>query len=320
MQAIRVNEHGGPEVLKLEEVSNPQVGPGQVLVRVKAAGVNPVDTYVRAGLHWYMRPTPFTPGIDAAGVVDAVGADVTKVKVGDRVYTSGSLSGSYAEFALCTSAQVHPLPERVSFAQGAGVFVPYGTAYRALFQRAQAKAAETVLVHGASGGVGTAGVQLARAAGLKVIGTAGSEKGGALVLAQGAHHVLNHHSPSYLEELMKLTAGRGVDVIMEMLANVNLAKDLSVLAKGGRVAVIGNRGTIEVNPRDTMRMESSIVGVTILSATEPENAAIHSAIAAGLENGTLRPIVREELPLAEAARAQALVMEPGALGKIVLVP
>ncbi len=320
MKAIRVREFGGPEVLKLEEVADLQPGPGQVVVRVRAVGVNPVESYMRTGTY-AMKPTlPYTPGADAAGVVEAVGTGVSNVKAGDRVYTSGSLSGTYAEQTLCTEAQVHPLPANVSFEQGAAMGVAYGTAYRGLFQRGGGRPAETVLVHGASGGVGTAAVQLARAAGLVVIGTAGSDAGLKLVKEQGAYHAVNHSGTGYLEELMKLTGGRGFDMILEMLANKNLAADLGLLAKKGRVVVIGNRGTIEINPRDAMSREADIRGVTLFATTEQESREMHAALGAGLENGTLHPVIARKIPLAEAARAHQEIAKPsGAVGKIVLV-
>lgn len=320
MKAIRVYETGGPEVMKLEGVPDLKPGPGQVVVRVKAAGVNPVDTYIRAGAHSQKPPLPYTPGMDAAGDVESVGEGVTRVAAGDRVYTSGTLTGAYAEQILCNESQVHPLPANVSYAQGAAVNVPYMTAYRGLFHRARAVPGETVLVHGASGGVGIAGVQLARAAGLKVIGTGGTDKGRDLVKENGAHHVLDHRAPDYFDQLKSLTSGRGVDVILEMLANVNLAKDLTALAQFGRVVVIGNRGTIEINPRDAMGRDAAILGMTLFNASEQERVSIHAALLAGLENGTLRPVVGQEIPLAEAPRAHAAVMEQGAYGKIVLIP
>ena len=320
MKAIRVSEFGGPEVLKVQEVPDPKPDSGQVLVRVKAAGVNPVDTYIRAGVYAKKPSLPYTPGTDAAGIVEAIGPNVKGVKVGSRVYTNGSITGTYAEVALCEESRVHPLPPKVSFAQGAALGVPYGTAYRALFQRGKAQPAETVLVHGASGGVGTACVQFARAAGLKVIGTGGSEKGRALVAEQGAHHVVDHKAPDYEKQIMAITEDRGVDLILEMLANVNLAKDFSMLAQWGRVVVIGNRGSIEINPRDAMLRESSIIGMLLWLATDADLTAIHAAIVAGLESGTLRPVIGHELPLAEAGRAHQVVMEAGAYGKIVLVP
>jgi NADPH2:quinone reductase len=304
----------------LEEVADPEPGPGQVLVTVKAAGVNPVDTYIRSGLYRPDLELPYTPGTDAAGVIAAVGPDVKHRRVGQRVYVAWSVSGTYAEQVLCSEFQTHPLPDGVNFGQGAAIGVPYGAAFRALFQRARAKPGETLLVHGASGGVGLGAVQLAKAAGLRVIGTAGSEQGRALVLAQGAHHVLDHRQPGYLDQLTELTCGKGVDLILEMLANVNLAKDLTVLAKKGRVAVIGSRGKIEIDPRETMAREASILGVTMYNATPQELASMHAAFVVGLDNGTLRPVVSRELPLAEAAAAHHAVMEASTLGKIVLIP
>ncbi|HXZ18665.1 MAG TPA: NADPH:quinone reductase [Candidatus Acidoferrales bacterium] len=320
MKAVRVHEFGGPEVLKLEEVPNPAAAPGQVVVGVKAIGVNPVDTYIRAGTYTFRPSLPYTPGMDAAGAVEAVGQGVTRVREGDRVYVAGSLTGTYAAKTVCAEAQVHRLPAKISFAQGAAVNVPYATAYRAIFQIGQARAGETVFVHGASGGVGVAAVQLARAAGMMVIGTAGTAKGRELALREGAHHALDHTAPDYLEQLRSLTGGRGADVIIEMLANVNLGKDLPLLAARGRVVVVGNRGTVEINARDIMGKDGSIRGMSLLVAPTEELAGAHAAIYAGLENGTLRPIVGQEIPLVEAARAHKAVMEPGAHGKIVLIP
>jgi NADPH:quinone reductase len=320
MKAIRVHEFGGPEVMELEEVPDLQPGPGQVLVRARAIGVNPVDGYIRSGMYARKPPLPYTPGTDAAGEVIAIGEGVSRVKAGDRVYTAGTLTGAYAEQMLCNENQVQPLAAQVSYAQGAAVNVPYATAYRALFQRAHALPAETVLVHGASGGVGTAAVQLARGAGLTVIGTGGTERGRELVKENGAHYVLDHRAADYLDQLMQITAGRGVDVILEMLANVNLAKDLTVLATFGRVVVVGSRGAIEINPRDAMGRDATILGMTLMNVSERDLASIHAALVAGLENGTLRPVVGQELPLADAPRAHEAVMKPGAYGKIVLTP
>jgi NADPH:quinone reductase len=320
MKAIQVHEFGGPEVMKLEDVPELQAGPGQVAVRIHAVGVNPVDVYIRGGMYARKPPLPYTPGSDAAGEVVAIGEGVRGVKVGDRVYTSGTLTGAYAEQALCSEDQVHRLADRISYAQGAAVNVPYATAYRALFHRARALPGETVLVHGASGGVGTGAVQLARAGGFTVIGTGGTERGRELVKENGAHHVLDHGAADYLDQLMQLTEGRGVDVILEMLANVNLAKDLTVLALYGRVVVIGNRGTVEIDPRNAMGRDAAILGMTLFNVSPRDLTSIHAALVAGLESGTLNPIVGQELPLADAPRAHEEVMKPGAYGKIVLIP
>ncbi len=262
--------------------------------------MNPVDAYVRTGTYAFKPSLPYTPGTDAGGVVVAVGSGVKRFKEGDRVYTTSPNSGTYAERVLCSESQVQPLPANVSFEQGAAMGVPYGTAYRGLFQRAQAKPAETILVHGASGGVGTATVQLARAAGITIIGTAGSEEGMKLVKEQGAQYALNHSSEGYMEQVMQLTDGRGVDAVIEFLANKNLGKDLTVLAKKGRVVVIGSRGPVEMNPRDTMARDADIRGTTLMNATDAEYRDIHAALVAGLENGTLRPVIGGKIPLAEA--------------------
>lgn len=319
MKAIRVHEFGGPEVLRLEDVPTPQPGPDEVLVRMHAIGVNPVETYIRAGKYSRLPDLPYTPGNDGACVVEQVGPDVREFKPGDRVYTAGSISGTYAELALCKTEQLHRLPANIPLAQGAAMGTPYATAYRGLFQRAHAKPGETVLVHGASGGVGTAGVQLARARGLRVFGTAGSEEGRTLVREQGAHEVFDHGAADHFDQIMTATNGRGVDVIVEMLANVNLGKDLTILAKGGRVVVIGSRGRVEIDPRDTMQRDADVRGMVLPNTPPKELESIHAALVAGLENGTLRPLVGKEFPLADAAQAHRAVMESGALGKIVLV-
>jgi NADPH2:quinone reductase len=319
MKAIQVHEFGGPEVLKVGEVATPKPGAGEVLVRVHAAGVNPYDTYMRAGTYAIKPPLPYTPGSDAAGIVEAVGQGVKKVKAGDRVYTAKTVTGAYAEYALALENQVHALPSKINYSQGAGIWVPYGTAYFALFHSAQARASETVLIHGASGGVGTAGVQIARAMGMTVIGTAGTDQGLELVKREGAHHAFNHTKPGYAEEILKATGGRGVDVVLEMLANVNLATDTKLLATNGRVIVIGNRGEITINPRELMSRRASVRGFTLWAVTEAEAADIYAGVGAGLENGMLRPVVGKELPLAEAPRAHKEILEPGAAGKIVLV-
>src|SRR3954451_5718532 len=320
MKAILVHKFGEPNVLRLEELPTPRPGAGQVLVRMYAIGINPVETYIRAGTYARLPGLPYTPGNDGAGVVEQVGADVTEFKAGDRVYTAGSISGTYAEFDLCKNEQVHPLPANVSFAQGAAMGTPYATAYRGLLQRGNARPGETVLVHGASGGVGTAAVQLARARGLRVFGTAGSDDGIKLARQQGAQEVFDHRAPDHFEQIMKATGGHGIDVVVELLANVNLGKDLTILAKGGPVVIIGSRGRVEINPRDTMQRDADVRGMILPNTPPAELESIHAALVAGLETGTLRPVIGKETSLSEAAQAHRTVMKSGALGKIVLVP
>src|SRR5262245_24518239 len=319
MKAILVREFGGPDVLKLEEMPTPKPAAGEVLVRIHAAGVNPYDTYMRAGTYARKPPLPYTPGSDGAGVVEAVGEGVKKVKRGDRVYTTQTLSGVYAEYALALEHQVHFLPAKISFSQGAGVWVPYGTAYHALYHSAKAHASDTVLVHGASGGVGMAAVEIERSMGLMILGTAVTLTGLEIAKREGAHQVFDLHKTGYQEEILKAPGHRGVNIILEMLANVNLAYDTKLLARDGRVIVIGNRGEVTINPRELMMRRASIRAFTLWDITPAEEADIHAGLIAGLENGTLRPVVGKELALAEAARAHKEILEPGASGKIVLV-
>lgn len=321
MKAIRVHKFGGPEVMQIEELPTPKPAAAQVLVKIRAAGVNPADTYARTGNYAILPQLPYTPGTDGAGVVESIGEGVSKVRPGDRVYLAKNVTGSYAEYALALESQVYRLPDKISFAQGAGVFIPYGTAYHALHHQARAKGGETVLIHGASGGVGIAAIQIARAMGCTVFGTAGTAKGLALIEREGAHLAFDHSKSDYQDQILKATAGKGVDVILEMLANVNLGADLKLLAQYGRVIVIGSRGDVTITPRDLMSRRASVRAFTLWAVTEAESTDIHAAIYAGLDNGTFRPVIGSELPLKDAAQSHIDVMKPsGAHGKIVLVP
>ena len=320
MKAIQVKQFGDPEVLLIYDLSATCLATDEVRVEVKAAGVNPVDTYIRAGIYPLKPELPYTPGNDAAGIITEVGDSVVHHQVGDRVYVFGQNIGTYAEEVVCQQGDVYALPDNVSFVAGAGVGVPYMTAYYGLIFRGQAKPGETILIHGASGAVGIAAVQIAKSQGMRVIGTAGTDKGISLLKEQGVVAALNHHTVNYLDALDDLTCGTGPNVILEMLANVNLDKDLKAIAKNGRIVVIGNRGSIEINPRDTMGKNASVIGMAAFNATKEEFYQIHSAIYAGLADGRFKPIIRAELPLAEAVEAHKLVMQPGASGKIVLIP
>lgn len=328
MQAIFVRQHGGPEVLKLESLPDPKAGAGQVVVRLRAVGVNPVDVYIRTGAYARRPALPFIPGSDAAGEIAETGADVKRFAVGDRVFihgtaaehTVGHYGGAYAQMAVCRLDHVYRLPAHVSYPQGAAMGVPYATAYRALFHRAGARPGDTVLIHGATGGVGMAAVQIARAHGIRVLGTGGSDRGLQAVRESGADAVFNHGSVGYLDAIMAATDGRGVDVILEMAAHINLDKDLGLLAQRGRVVVIGNRGRVEIDPRGTMGKDASILGMTLFNISDADMASINAYMTAGLDNRTLNPVVGREFPLADAGKAQDAVMASGALGKIVLIP
>jgi len=320
MKAIRVHEFGPPENMVIEEVSDLVPGSGQVVVKVHAVGVNPVDTYIRSGNYHIKPQLPFTPGNEACGFIESVGDGVTAIKAGDRIYIGATLSGAYAQKTLCSASTVHRLPGNVTFDQGAAVHVAYSTAYQALFQRARAVPGEVVLINGATGGVGIAAVQLARNAGLKIIATGGTQKGRQLVAKEGAHHVLDHTLPGYHEQVLSFTDGQGADIILEMLADVNLAKDLTVVAQNGRIVIIGSRGNVEINPRDAMVRRASIIGMLLFNATEEEKAIIRAALTIGLANGTLQPVVDRRFSLSEAPAAHRQAMTPGACGKIILIP
>ncbi|KAL7842028.1 hypothetical protein SRHO_G00237170 [Serrasalmus rhombeus] len=321
MRAIRMSEFGAPSVLKLcSDVPVPSPGQKQVLIRVHACGVNPVETYIRSGSYARKPDLPYTPGTDVAGVVEAVGDGICFLQAGDRVFTTATETGGYAEYTVASEESVHKLPDLLDYKQGAAIGIPYFTAYRALFHKAKAKAGEAVLIHGASGGVGIAACQLARAFGLNVLGTAGTPEGMKLVLNNGAHMAFNHREKDYLDKIQAATNRQGVDVIVEMLSNVNLSNDLQLLAVGGRVTIVGSRGPIEINPRDTMAKESSIIGVSLYSAKKEEKAEMAAALFAGMEAGWLKPVVGPEYTLDKVAQAhEDIINSPGASGKMVLI-
>lgn len=320
MKAIVVNEFGPPEVMAVDEVETPEPDGTHVLVKIEAAGVNPVDTYLRTGIHAHAPKLPYTPGKDGAGIIESVGSEVTKFKPGDRVYTAGSISGTYAEYSLCDESHLGRLPANVSFEQGAGIWTPYATSYRALFQKAGAKDGETVLIHGASGGVGLAAVQWANNAGLRVIGTASSEEGRQLILDNGADDVFDHSDEDHYSDIRESTGGKGVDIIIEMLANENLERDFEAIAMFGRIVIVGNRGSLQFTPRQAMTHETTILGMSLFNAPKEMLDEIHTAIFAALSEGAIKPVVREAIPLEEAPRSHHAIIENKAFGKIVLVP
>lgn len=320
MKAIVVEEFGAPEIMKLNDIDTPKPGIGEVLVKNEAIGVNPVDTYIRAGMYPVLPSLPYTPGMDAAGTVVEVGDEVNSFKKGDMVYLSHAKSGTYSEYSLCQEDHVYSLPNNVEFKKGAAVGVPCGAAWRALYHRAHLKAGERLLVHGASGSVGIAAIQLAVASGAKVIGTAGTDKGRQLVMDNGAELALDHKSTDYHSDLMEATKSSGFDVILEMLANVNLEKDLEMLSPRGRVIVVGNRGKIEIDPRLTMGKETEIKGMSLFNATSAELMEMHAALFGALKAGFLDPVISLELDLNQAPEAHEKVMENGNCGKIVLMP
>lgn len=321
MKAVRVHRFGGPEVLQVDtELPLPDLKEEEVLVRVKAVGVNPLETFIRVGADSNLPTCPFILGFDCAGVVEKVGAHVTTFKPGDRVFTSRTTSGAYAEFTSAPARFVHPLPDPLTYSQGAALAIPYLAAYRALIHRGQGRPGEKVLVHGASGGVGMATVQLAAAYGMTVYGTAGTPEGREVVSNAGAHHVFDHRDPTYIDKLSHACGSSGLNLIIEMAANKHLGHDLSLLCIGGRIVVVGGRGNVELNPRDVMSREADILGLRLFQSSESELYEAHAAIQAGIQAGWLRPLVGKEYGLDQAAEAHhELIYGHGAIGKMVLV-
>eukprot|EP00053_Salpingoeca_punica_P014046 m.127474 g.127474 ORF g.127474 m.127474 type:complete len:371 (-) comp16366_c1_seq1:70-1182(-) len=320
MKAVRVNAFGGPEVLQVEDVPIPTPAADQVLVKIMAAGVNPIETYIRAGNRPGVVKLPYTPGHDAAGIVVKTGEAVKNVKEGDRVYVTGSATGTYAQYCLTAGGSAHVMPDNVTFEQGAAVNTPYRTAYRALFTAARATYGQTVLIHGATGGVGVAAVQLALAAGLQVFGTAGTDEGLEAVRKEGVQHVFNHRDPKHFDEILAATGGAGVNIILEMAAHTNLGNDLPILSRGGIVVVIGNRGPVQVDARNLMSRDAWVTGIALESVTlgGPDTVALSS----GLRTGKIKPLVGNVYPLAQAKEAHVDVIEhaTGSAGKIVIQP
>lgn len=299
MKAIQVTRFGGPEVLEYVELADLVATGDQILVKLEAIGVNPVDTYLRAGKYPKLPELPYTPGSDGAGTV---------VATGERVYLSRSLTGTYAEYCLASRNQIHHLPDSCSFLEGAALGVPASTAYHALFHKAGIQSGQRVLVRGASGGVGLAAVQLAKGHGCWVAGTASTARGRELVEAQGADAVSDHDE----------TQGP-YDVILEMLANFGLQRDLHEAAARGTIVVIGNRGEIPIDPRLTMTKDLTVKGMSLGNATSEELQEIHAGLGRALEKRVLRPIIAKTYPLALARESHRDVLEPGAAGKLILV-
>merc|ERR1719510_434090 len=319
MRAIHVENFGGPEVLQLKtNLIVPPLTKTQVLVSCKVAGVNPVETYIREGQYSRLPDLPYIPGSDAAGVIEKLGSDVQGLSVGQRVFVTGRNSGAYAEAIVTESIYVFPLHPRLSYAQGASLGVPFFTAYKALVLRAQTKPGETVLVHGASGAVGTAAVQIARAMGALVVGTAGTKEGMDVVSQCGAHHVFNHNHKNYDKKMVE-HLGAGFDVIIEHLANINLGHDIQMIQPGARVMIVGCRGSVNINPRHLMAPEASVQGVALGTTTPAQWKQMGAAILAGVEAGWVNPVINKEYDMEQAAQVHHdIIHSKGAKGKLVL--
>lgn len=321
MKAIEIKNFGTSENLQLAEVSLQAILPTQVKVKLFAAGVNPSDVYTSTGTYAIKPQLPYTPGLDGAGVVEEVGINVNGVQVGDRVFVAslpGATTGTFAQFVICDAKYVMQLPEEISFEQGAALGIPALTAYRAVVQKGNVQANHTVLIHGASGAVGLQAVQIAKALGATVIGTASREEGKALVKDAGANYVFDHILDHNMQQVLDVTEGKGPDVIIEFLANVNLATDLQLVAKYGKIVIVGNRGDIAINPRLIMQKECDVTGMVLFNATGDEHRELMVSVAELLAVGKLAPVVGHSYPLAQAGEAFDAVMAGKHNGKVVL--
>jgi NADPH:quinone reductase len=323
MRAVVMREFGDPSVLKMETVEMPQISSGKCVVQLHACGVNPVDTYIRSGKYPKLPSLPHILGKDGSGIISSLAPDsVSDLKVGDRVYIFGALTGSYAQYTLCDSTKVFKLPSHISFEKGACLGTPAFTAYRALFEKAKAQAGETVFIHGASGGVGLAAIQLAQAAGLQVTGTASSQEG-LLKLQEMGVTAFNHKDPTYLQQIRSSPAfSHGFDICLEMLASTNLSADFSLMKPRGRIAIIGNRGEITINPRDMMTKELSVYGVTLFQSSSEELNTASIFIHQCLEEKKLDPVVSMTLSLEDAGLAHQEIIDRKSFttGNLVLLP
>lgn len=322
MKAIQVHQFGGPEVMKLEDAKEPSAGPGQVLIRVKAAGVNPVDTTFRSGNHPLAKSLklPWTPGGDAAGEVVAAGSGVEAFKAGERVFGSAA-TGSYAEMALMSPTRTAQLPQGMSFEEGASLPVVLYTAYYGLVYKAAIRPGETVLIHAGAGGVGSMAIQIAKASGCRVISTGSSKEKLDFCKKMGADVAINYREENFADRCLKETGGRGVDAVLEMVASENFDKDCQALRRSGRMVLLGSgtgkspQGTVTYPPFYSKDID--VRGMSLFNA-EPVFADMIRQVGLLLREGKVKAHVGQTFPLAEAARAHETLMTGKVLGKIVL--
>jgi NADPH2:quinone reductase len=269
---------------------------------------------------------PASLGFDAAGEIDAVGHGVDSAVIGTRVYTCTALPGAYAEYAIVDIDRTYPLPDNISYDQGAAIGIPYATAYSALHQHASTGAKSTVFVHGGSGGVGIPTIELAKVAGARVAASCGTDAGEEILRAHGADIIVRHDKDGYLETLSSLVAApglagqTGIDTIVEMAAHINLGNDLTLLNNRGTVVVVGSRGPVQINARDVMRRDARIQGMLLFNLTSDERQEIHAKLYPLLLDGTLSPRVAARYTLEQVRDAHVHVLQSGIGGKIVLNP
>jgi NADPH:quinone reductase-like Zn-dependent oxidoreductase len=343
VKALVQTGNGGPEVLQVQERPDPPVGPGEVRIAVRAAGINFADTMARVGLYPDAPKPPCVMGYEVAGTVESVGDGVSEHAVGDRVM-AGTRFGGQAELVTVPSTQALPLPERLSFEQGAAFPVNYGTAYAALVVMGGLREGTRVLIHAAAGGVGIAATQIARNAGAEIFGTASPSKHDA-IRAQGVQHAIDYRSQDFAAEAMRLTGGEGVDLIVDALGPTSFRKDYRLLRPGGRMVMYGLSEATKGGKRDLpsalrslakmplatipwwrslalMNENKGVFGLNMLKWWEREGSLdrVTEPLMADLEAGRLDPVVAEAFPFERAGDAHKFIAERRNVGKVVLFP
>lgn len=343
MRAVVITEHGGPEVLQVEERPDPPVGPGGARIAVRAAGINFADLMARAGVYPDAPSPPCVIGYEVAGEVESVGEGVESTSVGDRVIVPTRFGG-YAELVAVPAEQCLPLPDGLSFEQGAAFPVNYGTAYAALVIMGGLREGDRALIHAAGGGVGIAATQIAKSRGAEVFGTASASKHDA-IRAQGVDHPIDYRSADFAEEVRQITGGEGVDVIIDALGPASFRKDYRLLRQGGRLIMFGladvqtgDRRNIPAVLRNLARMpfattpwwkslsvmneNKGVCGLNMLHWWDREGGLdrVVEPLAAALEAGDLKPVVAESFPFDRAGDAHRFLQERRNVGKVVLTP
>jgi NADPH:quinone reductase-like Zn-dependent oxidoreductase len=344
MRAVVLTGHGGPEVLQVQERPDPQVGSGEVRIAVKAAGINFADTMARVGLYPEAPKAPCVLGYEVAGEVESVGPGVDTVKVGDRVM-AGTRFGGQASMVSVPEGQVIPLDDSLSYEQGAAFPVNYSTAYVALVIMGGLREGDRVLIHAAAGGVGISATQIARSRGAEIFGTASASKHDA-IREQGVDHAIDYRTLDFEREIRRITAGEGVDLIMDATGPTNFRKDYRVLREGGRLIMYGaselttEQGrSIPTLARNLMRMpiatmpwwkslsilseNKGVFGLNMLAWQDREGLdRVIEPLSKELEAGTIKidPVVAESFPFDQAGDAHRFIAERRNVGKVVLVP
>ncbi len=343
MRAVVLTGTGGPEVLKVQERPDPAVGPGEIRIAVRAAGINFADTMARVGLYPDAPKTPCVLGYEVAGEVESVGEGVSEHKLGDRVI-AGTRFGGHAELVTVPADQALSLPERLSFEQGAAFPVNYGTAYAALVLMGGMREGDRVLIHAAGGGVGISAAQLARNAGAEVFGTASPGKHDA-IRAHGVQHAIDYRSQDFEAEVMRITGGEGVDLVIDALGPTSFRKDYRLLRSGGRLVMYGLSESTSAGARDLpatlrsllkmplatmpwwkslsmMNENKGVFGLNMLSWWDREGNLdrLTTPLLTDLEAGRIEPVVAESFAFDRAGEAHEFIAQRRNVGKVVLFP